>query len=210
MRIQLRDKTGRLLSGAEESEHIARYLRQIFHSEHRLCPPDPAILTGVCFDQVELRSALARMAGNKALPSSFAPARLWKLVPDLLIPALLPAMNLQSSALLSDWHKVQLHLIPKVQIVREPKSLRPIALLHPANKLLATMIADRVQPKIAADLADVPQWAYLPGRSTADALVSVCSHLNQVRTMLQENAHRKGFKVRSRINFWEASRLAWT
>ena len=128
----------------------------------------------------ELDGALARLASNKALPSLFAPARLWKLVPELVVPALLPAMNLQSSELFQEWHKVQLHLIPKIPVVREPKSLRPIALLHPAN-------TDRVRSKVCTYLSCVPQWAYLPGRSTADALESVCSHLNQVRTMLSAN-----------------------
>ncbi|CAE7262561.1 unnamed protein product [Symbiodinium sp. CCMP2592] len=139
------------------------------------------------FTKADLLSALGRMAGNKALPASFAPARLWKLASAQVCQALLPAMNLQSAELEPEWHKVQLHMIPKVAIVREPKALRPIALLHPANKLLATMIADQVQGKIAAYLSDVPQWAYLPGRSTADALESACSHLHQVRSLVQAN-----------------------
>ncbi|CAE7314488.1 unnamed protein product, partial [Symbiodinium sp. CCMP2592] len=161
---------------------------KVFHSEHKLAPPLSVPITGMHFTQEELCAALDRMASGKALPATFAPARLWKLLPDLVVPSLLPCMNLESSALQENWHKVQLFLIPKVAVVREPKNLRPIALLHPASKLLAAMIATRVQPKIAAYLTHVPQWAYLPGRSTADALESVCSHLHQVRSMLQANA----------------------
>ena len=86
MRVQLRDKTGRLLSGSAEAEHIAQFLRQIYHSEHKTGPPSSTPITGAAFDQEELRSALARMAGSKALPASFAPARLWKLVPHLVSP----------------------------------------------------------------------------------------------------------------------------
>ncbi|CAE7463389.1 Pol [Symbiodinium natans] len=93
-------------------------------------------------------------------------------------------MNVTASALEASWHRVQLHLIPKVQLVKEPKNLRPIALLHPANKLLATMIADKVQDKVLAYLTHVPQWAYLQGRSTSDALTAVCAHMHQVRELL--------------------------
>ena len=189
MRVQLRDALGRLLIGEEEAAFIAKYLRKIFSSEAKSGPPDSAPITGPEFTYDELKGALECLAGNKALPSAFAPAQLWKLVPDVVVPSLLPVMNLQSDHLQSDWHKVQLCLIPKLPVVREPKSLRPISLLHPANKLLATMLADRVRPKVCQYLATVPQWAYLPGRSAADALESVCSHLFQVRSMLQENTH---------------------
>eukprot|EP00439_Symbiodinium_sp_Y106_P002063 s9624_g1.t1 len=180
MRVQLRDALGRLLIGEEEAAFIAKYLRKIFSSEAKSGPPDSAPITGPEFTYDELKGALECLAGNKALPSAFAPAQLWKLVPDVVVPSLLPVMNLQSDHLQSEWHKVQLCLIPKLPVVREPKSLRPISLLHPANKLLATMLADRVRPKVCQYLATVPQWAYLPGRSAADALESVCSHLFQV------------------------------
>ena len=82
------------------------------------------------------------------------------------------------------WHEVQLYLIPKIPIVKEPKNLRPIALLHPGNKLLAAMLATRLQSKVAAYLEEVPQWAYLQSRSTGDALLAVCAHMHQVRSLL--------------------------
>eukprot|EP00439_Symbiodinium_sp_Y106_P015496 s7930_g2.t1 len=46
------------------------------------------------------------------------------------------------------------------------------------------MLATRLQPKVARYLEQVPQWAYLPSRSTGDALKAVCAHMNQVRTLL--------------------------
>ncbi|CAE7299087.1 unnamed protein product, partial [Symbiodinium sp. CCMP2592] len=188
MRIQLRGPTGQLLVGVAESTCIAQYLRQVYHSQDITCPPPVNPITGIQFALEDVQKALGKLSAGKALPSAFAPARLWKLVPDIVGPALLPCMNLQSSQLLEAWHKVQLHLIPKIAIVKEPKSLRPIALLHPANKLLATMIADKILPKAMAYLASAPQWAYLPGRSTAQALESVCSHLHSVRDMLSKHS----------------------
>ena len=43
-------------------------------------------------------------------------------------------------------------------------------------------------PKITAYLQHVPQWAYLPGRSTGDALEAVCSHLAQARTLARDSS----------------------
>ena len=184
MRVQLRDKDGRLLAGAEESEHIAAYLRTVYHSTDTTAAPREPPFTGMKFEEADLIQALNKLGAGKALPAGFVPARLWKLAPTQVVRALLPAMNVTASALEASWHRVQLHLIPKVQLVKEPKNLRPIALLHPANKLLATMIADKVQDKVLAYLTHVPQWAYLQGRSTSDALTAVCAHMHQVRELL--------------------------
>ena len=100
MRTQLRDKTGRLRSCSAEAEHIAQFLHKVFHSEN-IGPSSSTPITGAVFTQAFGRHS----------------------VPDLLVSALLPAMNLSDSELEPDWHKVQLHMIPKVPVVREPKSL---------------------------------------------------------------------------------------
>ena len=50
------------------------------------------------------------------------------------------------------------------------------------------MLAARLQSKVAAYLIDVPQWAYLQSRSTGDALLAVCAHLNQVRSLLSDHS----------------------
>ena len=187
-RIQLGDEEGKLLAGREEAEHIARFLRTVYHSSDiQTAPPVPTII-GMHFTPDDLLCALSSLAPAKALPLEFMPARLWKLIPEQVLDMLLPCMNLEGSGLQDEWHKVQLHLIPKISHVKDPKHLRPIALLHPGNKLLASMIARQVQHKVARYLDCVPQWAYLPSRSTHDALLSVCAHLNQVRGLIQAHS----------------------
>ena len=118
---------------------------------------------------------LANSIHPQGAPSKFAPARLWKEASLHLVPLLLPVVNLQDTVLPSGWHEVQVCTIPKTAIAKLPKQLRPISLLHPGGKLLATMIAHRVLPKVERYLQSTPQWAYLPGRSTGDALEAVCA-----------------------------------
>ena len=79
--------------------------------------------------------ALRQLGNRKALPSAVAPASLWKLAPSQVVQTLLPVINQASATMDPAWHAVQLYLIPNIPIVKEPKNLRPIAPLHPGNKL---------------------------------------------------------------------------
>ena len=128
---------------------------------------------------------LANSIHPQGAPSKFAPARLWKEASLHLVPLLLPVVNLQDTVLPSGWHEVQVCTIPKTAIAKLPKQLRPISLLHPGGKLLATMIAHRVLPKVERYLQSTPQWAYLPGRSTGDALEAVCAAHAPATSLLQ-------------------------
>ena len=187
-RVQLRNSQGCLMSPAEEAAHIAEFFRDVYCSQGIYSPPDPAPINGITFTLPELEQAMRHLHPAKALPSSFVPARLWREASAHIAPLLLPAVNLEQASLPGAWHKVQVCTIPKTPTVRLPKQLRPISLLHPANKILASMIAQRVLPKITAYLQHVPQWAYLPGRSTGDALEAVCSHLAQARTLARNSS----------------------
>ena len=94
LRIQLiRDKEGRLLAGVEESNQIASFLRTVFHGENTQEAPEGAPFTSVQFEATELLKALSQLGGRKALPSTFAPASLWKLAPTQVTKALLPIIN---------------------------------------------------------------------------------------------------------------------
>ena len=188
MRMQLRNSAGQLLAGKAEDEHIASFLRTVCHGTEVTESPQPAPVTGIPFTAPDLVLHFRSLELTRRCQHPWPPALLWKLVPDQVVDALLPIMNLASSTLEQRWHPVQLHLIPKVSIATEPNSLRPIALLHPGNKLLAIMISNKVEWKIASYLEHVPQWAHLKNRSTADALESVCSHLHQVRMLLHTSA----------------------
>ena len=144
-------------------------------------PPFPVPSLESSLNLTICRGACATCNITKALPTRFAPARLWKDTAALIAPLLLPAMNLQQQALYPRWHEVQVCTLPKVHTVKLPK-------LDPCNKVMASLLAARVLPKVAAFLESAPQWAYLPGRSAADALEAVCSHLQAVRSLVQSKS----------------------
>ena len=171
LRIQLRDKEGRLLAGVEESKQIASFLRTVFHSENTQEAPAVAPFTSVQFEATELLQALSQLGGRKALPSTFALASLWKLAPTQVTEALLPIINHAYDSTSHAWHSVQLY-IPKLPMVKEPKHLRPIALLHPGNKLHAAMLATRLQPKVASPAVGLPSVPIQRRRLES----SLCTH----------------------------------
>ena len=91
-RVQFRDHMGCILSPAAEA---ATYFRGVYHSTHLHSPPDASAVLGMKFTAEELSFAFSKLQPRKALPNKFAPARLWKEASQLLVPYILPAVNLQ-------------------------------------------------------------------------------------------------------------------
>ena len=74
-------------------------------------------------------------------------------------------------------------MIPKhARRSHAPQDLRPITLLEPCSKALLGTLAAHLFEVIGESLCSVPQYAYLPGRGTEDALARVFRHCDAVRT----------------------------
>ena len=65
-----------------------------------------------------------------------------------------------------------------------PSALRPIALQEPIGKAVVGLLASRALNEAFVDLAQLPSWAYLPFRSTQDALLRVAQHCRSIRTLV--------------------------
>ncbi|CAE7272684.1 Pol [Symbiodinium sp. CCMP2456] len=184
LRVQLRDGEGALMSQEGELKAITDYFKGIYG-------PDPPA-NSPCgpmsrFTLDEVLEALHKLQPSKALPPQSAPAVLWRVCAAEVAPGIHRALeaSLQRVApcLPARWHDITVCLIPKVSEVRMPKQLRPICLLPPGSKIVATMLADKLRDHIALYMQAIPQFAYLPKRSANDALLRVCSHLNLVRDL---------------------------
>ena len=203
LRIQLRDEAGALLSQEGELKAIVDYFRGIYG-------PDPANISPIgpmsSFSLEEVVAALRKLQPRKALPPQSAPAVLWKVCAAEVAPcihaALEASLRQESPKLPHRWHDVTVCLIPKIPEVRLPRQLRPICLLTPGSKIVATMLADKLRGSIAAYMRCIPQFAYLPQRSANHALLRVCSHLHQARDLAfnatpSVHAKHEGAKTRS-------------
>ena len=95
-----------------------------------------------------------------------------------------------ASSLPDAWTLCELVLIPKAgKPLRSPSHLRPISLLPPQAKVMATVLATRIQEPVKAYLAHLPQYAYVEGRTIHQAVERVISHCAEVRNLVQGNTH---------------------
>ena len=123
---------------------------------------------------------------NKALPTAFAAAPLWRLCAHTAAQEIfleLQALLSASQVDVSRWHRAQVVLIPKPgKPLSDPASLRPISLLPPHAKILAKLVCDRLKPLVQQAAQNLPQFAYLPQRQTADALDRAMAHICAIRS----------------------------
>ncbi|CAE7903235.1 unnamed protein product [Symbiodinium microadriaticum] len=94
-----------------------------------------------------------------------------------------------------DWPTSALCLLNKPsKPPKAPENLRPIALLHPVSKCLATLAAERLRPFVFDLACRFPQFAYVGMRSVEDAIERACAHCAAARTVLEGqkyNLHRR-------------------
>ena len=187
-RQQLRSEEGHIQSQEAEFQQILTYFKTLFSGPGHT----PVTLSqDMVFTEEELQQALSRLAAGKAMPAPSAPAALWKLVTQQAAPALLRQFHhyLQAGAAMLPlrFNLSELVVIPKPgKPLRSPEQLRPINLLSLQAKTLGAMIAARLQPYAADFLQEIPQYAYLGGRSLGMALERLAGHCSMVRKLLQD------------------------
>ena len=173
-RTQLRNTDGSLAGPTEQLNIIQGYFKQVYAADTApTCPPhDPC---PVSFEVEEIENAIQSLP-NKALPTAFAAAPLWRLCAHTAAQEIF----LELQALLS---ASQVVLIPKPgKPLSDPASLRPISLLPPHAKILAKLVSDRLKPLVQQAAQHLPQFAYLPKRQTADALDRAMAHICTIRS----------------------------
>ena len=127
------------------------------------------------------------------MPSDSAPAALWRLFgPEVIQPLrqhFAYYLKKGCSSLPQDWNICELTLLPKPhKPLKSPAHLRPICLLSLPAKILASAVAGRLQPFVTSFLDSQPQFAYVQGRTLAQALERVLAHCATVRTLVQQQA----------------------
>ena len=207
-KIHIRTSDGKLLSPQAEQEAILEHFTKVF-SRDAANPHITCCLQQPCpLSLDELLKAMQQQRGGRAIPPGSAPAELWKYLAPTLAPHVLPLINnyLDPGPLIfpSLWTDCWLKPLPKP--TKPPNSaanLRPIALQDPLGKCIARTLKTRIQAEILAKLANTPQFAYLPSRSTACAISRAARFCAHIRSKLSssriEVRDRKAGKTRAPI-----------
>ena len=201
-RLQLRSESGDLLSHEAELGQITEYFHKLYQGEGAT----PARLSrDISFSVAEIQEAMARLKAGKAMPSGSAPTVLWTMTRSTVVPILHGQFQAYLRAGCSEmperWVTSEMVLLPKPgKALTSPAQLRPINLLPMQAKLLGAMIAARLQDFAQVYLRDVPQFAYVTGRSLGQAVERVAAHCAHARKLYQDQhgslrAKREGHRA---------------
>ncbi|CAE7407727.1 jockey\pol, partial [Symbiodinium sp. CCMP2592] len=191
-RVQIRDPKGQILTPALEDKALADYWQGIYSSTslpyQAVCLREPLLVT-----QQELHDALRGLKQRKAVAKDLAPAAVWKALASLLscyLNAVLSKIWQPGPLHIpSVWARSDLHFLLKPQkVTRRPQDVRPIALQSAAAKAVLTVFKQRLQPSFLEAMRTLPQYAYVMGRSTHEAISRVAAHCKEVRDLLRSQS----------------------
>ena len=195
-RVRLRDPQGRALDKWGESQQFAAYSREVFGRLPCTTELHP-IQDAIPNVGQALRSGLNSLGILKAVPKHSAPTAIWKLCSDSVVGCL-------ERAVANTWKPGsagQVHAAAKdTSLLWLPKpskppdqvsNLRPIGLICPAGKMLSNILRQPLREALARACTELPQFAYVTGRSTTDALLRVHQHFEDVQDILDANRYNR-------------------
>ena len=186
--IQIRDSTGHITDPHHEGSIITTYLRKLYHDDNFTYKPPPSI-SNLPFSIDELTTSLHSISGRTAGPAHLAPNLAWRAAASELATTVYKQLqhlwiHTTPIQLPTDWITSWLILLPKPnKSPDKPEHLRPISLLHPISKAITKLLAHKARDHAFQQLCEMPQYAYLPRRSTRDALHRAFTHCREVRTL---------------------------
>ena len=187
-RMQLRNRHGTIATPQEELAILKSYVATKWHGPATISCPWTAP-PGVPFDVQELERAISLIPCNKSVAFPYAPGLAWRehasTIAGPLYQALESWWSVSPPIIPQTWRDGWLILIPKPnKAPTAPKQLRPLALQEPIGKCILGLITQYAQRQTQRELCSWPLWAYLRNRSTLDALMHVCNHCKQVRSLI--------------------------
>ncbi|CAE7756511.1 unnamed protein product, partial [Symbiodinium necroappetens] len=188
-RIQIRGPDNTILDPTQEFQHIYEYFTHLYQQGPDTCSTTYVLQHDYNVTDTEILTSLKQQKAGKAVPQGKVPPDVWKRCAHLLLPHVRRLFQQHLSAgaidLPTDWRDGWLHLLPKPhKPTKTPANLRPIALQCPLGKCLARIIKTRILTHILPRLDQVPQYAYLPGRSTTNAISRIARHCREARQQL--------------------------
>ncbi|CAE7225383.1 unnamed protein product [Symbiodinium microadriaticum] len=186
-RVRIRSKTGDLLTKGQQFSEIFEYFSTAFRAD------TGAAVTGHCclsLSSEEIVAALAKLKRGKAVPASSVPTEIWQLCPAeyaCKLESLLATRSRTGAPVPPEVSHCELSLLPKPgKDTRRLRDLRPLGLQDPSSKIYALALRGRLMEYIQPLLDEIPQYAYIPGKSIDQAIVRVAQHCTAIRSRLRE------------------------
>lgn len=181
--IRLRGQQGQLLEPVEAAQLIADWLTSTYQEAdfHPTIHEQPSWI----FDSQDLYDCFRDFEGNKALAPDFLPSILWRSNAHVLADAIhefVPHWLRHSATTTAElWGKGVLRFLCKPKKKCDhPNSLRPITLLEPTGKALMGLIAQQLMAEMWDRLCVLPQYAYMNGRGSNEAISRIYDFIDHV------------------------------
>ena len=159
---------------------------------HSICPR----LYTVTAD--EIANELSHLEGRKAVPQHIAPSFLWKELASTLGELLAGWCSTWfcEGHLPEQWRSGWIVFLTKPnKAPTQPNALRPIALQTPIAKSLMSIFVNRARQYALPTLRTFPQFAYLPGRGTRDAICRVVHHVQEVEQLSERWKYKQVVQI---------------
>ena len=188
-RVQIRDATGHVLVPEEEALALVSYWSDIFCQGSDARPPR-RLQQALHLTPANLHTALRRLKGRKAVAPGNAPAAVWKALAEPLSHYLADYLQAHWTpgvvVVPTNWTDSTLHFLTKPnKPTKRAQDLRPIALQSAGAKAVLLTVKDRLMPFFLEAMVRLPQYAYVAGRGTTEAILRVTLHCACVRNTLQ-------------------------
>ena len=206
--MALRDESGQLLGPIDEGRKLHEHLTSIFFDKQAEQLTIP-FCSSLPVDEVQLEQGIRDLPVHKAVPSHCLPSGVWKYLSGIVAPWLHRHLNQLWSACIpgipSIWRSSWITLVPKPgKSGSQVEHWRPISLQESLGKATLKSLTREARDCVLPDLLCWPQYAYLPGRGTYDAISKVLLHCEEVRQLLRTTRST----IHSRRAGWERSECA--
>ena len=182
--MQLR-RDGQMLNPKQELEWLCEFFTDRFRSQEAPTSDQHTLSQPFSVSLESVERAISLIPLRKSVPRGVAPGVAWRAVADIVTPIIQREIEQLwrggTIRVPQGWADACLFLLHKPGTTgKEPKHWRPIGLQDPVGKAIIDLVASRAKPWIVHWLKQVPQFAYLPNRSTGMALRRVFNHCNRI------------------------------
>ena len=195
---------GQLLTPEAEMQEMTKHFSNLYKSQEARHHTRATIADDVTVTPEEITDAIRDLNASKAgLPGS-SPGAVWRLCGDQVAPLI--AADLSHRWRCGQAHIPNLWSVAGLALILKPGKpgtlpahYRPIGLIDALGKAAIAMLFRKIRHDLETYVLASPQFAYVRGRSTQEALRRVFYHCHQARTLRAQNsrnlhAKRAGFR----------------
>ena len=181
--ILLRSEQGHLLGAEEAADLLQQWFANIYEADLRGSTDTPLEPFQWTFDRVDIFDSMTKLNLYKALSPHYMPAPYWRALEDVFADKLTElglACQLQGKTP-AEWGTSTVTFLSKPgKQASHPSGLRPICLLEPFGKTVMHRLGRAMREQVMDTLVTFPLYAYIPGRSSEDAIMRLMTHIDAV------------------------------